>query len=67
MRKQVGPFELDVWSGGYPCWVWIKYENAGFRLHHDELRDLEHVVREARIAVDAELAKQKSTDTRSTP
>ena len=57
MRKKIGPFEINVWGGGYPVRCFLAYNFTSdikreFELSHGELRDLKYAVdclmREAR-------------------
>ena len=51
MSKTIGPFEIDVWGGGYPVRCFLVYNFTSdikreFELSHGELRDLKYAVEE---------------------
>lgn len=46
-EHKIGDFEVYV-SDPYPAWVSIKYGRNEFRIHHNELADLEYAVQWAK-------------------
>ena len=51
MSKTIGPFEINVWGGGYPVRCFLVYNFTSdikreFELSHGELRDLKYAVEE---------------------
>lgn len=56
MKKTVGAFQIEV-SGPFPCRVEIKMERGHLIFDHRDLRDLQHLVREAIRESNAQLSR----------
>lgn len=48
MGKRVGGFNIDVWTGGAPIWVVLKYDGFGdevrMQFRSEKLHDLKYAV-----------------------
>jgi hypothetical protein len=57
-KHKVGSFKGSVW-GPYPCWCEVEYGGAVFRLHHEELSDLEYLILRMKREAKLKLGKDK--------
>lgn len=47
LKFKAGNFEISTWTDGHPMWMELKHEGyseGSFRFHHNELKDLAHVI-----------------------
>lgn len=47
LKFSAGEFELVTWTEGHPMWMELRHrghQEANFRFHHAELKDLAHVI-----------------------